>query len=63
MNDLPVRPCPDEVLGPIHRRGDRVMATMLLAHALAALAFATFYDTWLVTLVVTGLALAMFGLA
>ena len=53
----------DCVLRPIHQRGDRLMAVLLGAHAVAALCFGTFYETWLVTFVVTGLALAMFAVA
>lgn len=51
------------VMRQTYCRGDRLMAILLAIHALAALCFASFYETWLVTFVVTGMAVSMFALS
>jgi signal transduction histidine kinase/CheY-like chemotaxis protein len=48
------------IMTGIRARGDRLMALFLYCHAAVALLLAFFYDTWLLTFAITGLALAMF---
>ncbi len=48
------------IMAGIRRRGDRFMGFFLYTHALLALAFSFFYDTWLLAAVVSALAIAMF---
>ena len=52
-----------EVMQPIYERGDRLVTRFVLVHALIAIGLATFYQTWLVTGVITACAVAMFVLA
>jgi PAS domain S-box-containing protein len=47
-------------MAQIHARGDRIIGRFLLLHALAALGLGFAYQTWFVTLTVSGAALAMF---
>jgi PAS domain-containing protein len=48
------------IMEGVYERGDRIMRIFFFVHALIAIGLACFYDTWLVTLVVGGAALAMF---
>ncbi len=50
----------EAVMQPIYARGDRLMLIVILIHAALSVAFAFFYDTWLVTGLVGGAAVAMF---
>lgn len=52
----------DALMVDIHARGDRIVSRFLLFHGLVALALAFFYDTWFITGVVGGSALAMFAI-
>src|SRR5476649_1183602 len=53
----------DEIMQGVYERGDRIIERCLLIHAAIALAFAAFYGTWLITLVVSGAAVAMFKIS
>ena len=53
----------DEIMQGVYERGDRIMERCLLVHAAVALIFGAFYSTWLITLVVTGAAVAMFKIS
>jgi signal transduction histidine kinase/CheY-like chemotaxis protein len=53
----------ERILAPIFRRGDRHMLGMLLLHMAAGVCFATFYDTWLETWTIGGLAVGTFVVA
>lgn len=48
------------IMKDVYERGDRIMQIFFLIHALIAMGLACFYDTWLVTGIVGGAALAMF---
>ena len=61
-----VRLSPDQeeaLMAGIHERGDRLVARFIGLHAAFAIGLATFYQTWLVTGVVTFCAVAMFFVA
>lgn len=48
------------IMKDVYERGDRIMRIFFCIHALIAMGLACFYDTWLVTAIVGGAALAMF---
>jgi signal transduction histidine kinase/ActR/RegA family two-component response regulator len=48
------------IMQGIHARGDRLMSVFLCFHAVVALLLAFFYDTWLLTISISTLAVAMF---
>ncbi len=50
----------EEVMSRIYARGDRLILRFVLAHAAIAIALAEFYDTWLISLVVSAAAASMF---
>lgn len=50
----------DEIMRGVYERGDRIIGRCLWIHAAVALALAVFYSTWMITLVVSGAAVAMF---
>src|SRR5689334_17963886 len=52
----------DAYMAGIHTRGDRIVSRFLAIHGLVALCLAFFYDTWLITGIVTVCALGMFAL-
>jgi signal transduction histidine kinase/CheY-like chemotaxis protein len=50
----------DELMRAIYLRGDRIIGCFLLVHGAIAVGLASFYDTWLVTGVVSSCALTLF---
>jgi len=48
------------IMSGIRHRGDRMMIFFLSGHGVLALALAAFFDTWLLTIAVSTLAIAMF---
>ena len=50
----------DELMGEIYARGDRLMGRFLLIHAGIAAGLSVFYETWLITGIVTLCALGLF---
>lgn len=53
----------ERILAPVFHRGDWLMLGMLLLHMAAGVCFATFYDTWLETWTIGGLAVGAFVVA
>lgn len=51
----------EEMMEGVYKQGNRVMLVFLLAHTVAAISFAFFYDTWVVTGIVCGVVWLMFG--